>query len=145
VADWVKSNRAEMVRVGEKRRNRYRLIGDTGLEPLRRRIDGTAITRQTAHGNMWRTARNLSVFTPADLAIHSTTDVVSVDEEEASAYCRLLLRGGYLRVERKARPGHHQALYKLIRNTGPAAPRERRVRAVYDDNLCQFTHIAEGA
>ncbi|WP_226779549.1 hypothetical protein [Oceaniglobus trochenteri] len=144
VGEWVKARRAEFTHVGEKRRRRYRLIGDIGVQPLFRRPDGSPVGNQTPQGNMWRSARQLMVFTPRDLAVHSTTDVVIVNEEDAAAYCRMLLRGAYLRVERKARPGVHQALYRLIRNTGPAAPRERRVRAVYDDNLCEFTHIAEG-
>ncbi|WP_126976499.1 hypothetical protein [Frigidibacter oleivorans] len=92
--------------------------------------------------NMWAAARLLQRFTPLDIAIHANTPETPVSEADASAYCQLLLRGGYLRVLEKARPPRRRATYRLIRNTGPEAPVEKRVRAVLDPNLGEYVHIA---
>lgn len=91
--------------------------------------------------NLWRSMRGLRVFTPRDLAAHSTTDTCTVSERQAQAYCQTLVRADYLRVERKAIPGRQQAVYRLIRNTGPTPPEERRVRAIWDQNLRRIVHV----
>ncbi len=95
--------------------------------------------------NLWTAMRGLKSFTPTDLAAHATTDTVQVGLAAAQAYCQALLRGGYLKVERKASPPQREAIYRLIRNTGPLPPRERRVRAVFDENLGQIVHVEGGA
>ena len=41
----------------------------------------------------------------------------------------------------KARPGVRAARYRLVRDTGPRAPRERRVRALWDDNERRYAHV----
>ncbi|MDP2064178.1 MAG: hypothetical protein Q8Q63_03405 [Phaeovulum sp.] len=41
-------------------------------------------------------------------------------------------------------PGRREAIYRLIRNTGPRPPRERRVRAVWDDNLGELVLLNGG-
>jgi len=112
--------------------------------PVTARRDGTAMRHETAAGNMWRAMRGLRVFTPTDIAAHSNTPTCHVALPAAQEYCQMLARAGYLKVERKAVPGRREAAYRLMRNTGPLPPRERRVRAVYDDNLCEFTHMAGG-
>jgi hypothetical protein len=90
---------------------------------------------RSAEENLWTAMRGLRSFTPTDLAAHASTDLVCVVTADAQAYCRVLLAGGYLRVERKASPARHQeAIYRLIRNTGPRPPRATRVSAVVDDN-----------
>lgn len=104
----------------------------------------SAAAAETLHGNMWRAIRGLPSFTALDIAAHATTPTLAVDERHAQEYCRMLAGAGYLRVMQKAAPGRKKAIYKLIRDTGPRPPRERRVRAVYDDNLAEFTHIARG-
>ena len=75
--------------------------------------------------------------------MHANTPNVPVTRDEAQDYCRFLASAGYLKVIRKATPTLTPR-YKLIKNTGPLPPRERRVRAVYDDNLEQFTYVAGG-
>ncbi len=102
----------------------------------------SAIPRETKQGNMWRAIRGLPSFTALDVAAHACTETCPVEERDALDYCQALVRAGYLRVLRKARPGHRPATYKLVRNTGPRPPRERRVRGVWDDNLGEFTHVA---
>jgi hypothetical protein len=90
---------------------------------------------RSAEENLWTAMRGLRSFTPTDLAVHSCNDLVSVAPADAQAYCRVLLAGGYLRVERKASPARKQeAIYRLIRNSGPRPPRAVRVSAVVDDN-----------
>ncbi len=90
---------------------------------------------------LWTGMRGLKSFTPVDLAAHCRADL-AVTVAEASEYCQALLRAGYLRVLRTAIPDTRPAQYALIRNTGPKPPRERRVRAVYDENDGAFVYIA---
>lgn len=100
---------------------------------------------QTAEGNMWRAIRGLrNAFSPTDIATHATTDVVKIASVDAQVFCQMLVRAGYLRVARKAAPPRREAIYRLVRDTGPKPPRERRVRAVWDDNLAEFTHLPGG-
>jgi len=99
---------------------------------------------RTAEENLWTSMRGLRIFTPTDLAAHSSTDLVIVLKADAHAYCRLLLAGGYLKVERKAAPARAQeAIYRLIRNTGPRPPRAVRVSAVVDDNTDMVTLLGD--
>lgn len=90
---------------------------------------------------LWNGMRGLKSFSHVDLAAHCRADL-KVEPKEASEYCQALLRAGYLRVARTAIPNVRPAIYSLIRNTGIRAPRERRVRAVWDENEAQFVYIA---
>jgi hypothetical protein len=83
-------------------------------------------------------------FGPREIAAHATTEETEVTVEAAQDYCRALLGAGYLAVAKKAVPGKTQAIYRLIRNTGPRAPREKRVRAVIDANTEQTIVIGGG-
>jgi hypothetical protein len=98
----------------------------------------------TPQGNMWRAIRGLGAFTYRDVAMHANTSSVPVSEGAARDYCRMLANAGYLRVERKAQPKGRLAVYRLVRDTGPRPPRERRVRAVWDDNRGEYAYIAGG-
>lgn len=90
---------------------------------------------------LWQGMRGLKQFSAVDLAAHCRQDL-KVEVSEAQEYCQALLRSGYLRVVRTAIPDTRPAIYALIRNTGPRPPRERRVRAVWDENEGQFVYIA---
>lgn len=94
--------------------------------------------------NMWTAMRQLKSFTPREVAGHASTPETEVTVEDAQEYCRALLGAGYLTVARKAVPSKTQAIYRLTRNTGPRPPREKRVRAVIDDNTETVTVIGEG-
>jgi hypothetical protein len=96
----------------------------------------------TVHGNLWRSMQLLKAFCPTDLMAHSSTDETRVTVEDASAYCQTLNRAGYLRVTRKAVPGQREAIYRLIRDTGPKPPVLRRIRAVFDQNLGEIVYTA---
>lgn len=69
---------------------------------------------------MWRSMRILRQFTTAD--IESTAEVRA---RNARQYVRTLLDAGYLRTVQAAQPGvvGGGAVYALVRNTGPHAPR----------------------
>lgn len=95
--------------------------------------------------NMWTAMRQMKGgFTPRDLAAHASTEETPVHLDTAQEYCRALLGAGYLAVTRKAVPGKTEAIYRLTKNTGPRAPREKRVRAVVDDNTEQTIVIGGG-
>lgn len=143
VRQWESEGYIRVVRsVGRKRF--YRVSKKKTEVPPSFRADMSAVPSQTAHGNMWRAMRMMRQFSPTDLAIHSTTDVVDVSGQAAKEYCRMLTRAGYLRVIEKALPGRREPRYRLVKNTGPRPPREKRVRAVFDENLDEFTHVAGG-
>ena len=98
----------------------------------------------TKHGNLWRAMTLLKEFCPTDLMAMSCTDLVPVSLKDAHIYCQLLLKAEYLRVQQKAVPGRREASYRLIRNTGPLPPMERRVRAVIDQNEGKVTYLSGG-
>jgi len=91
---------------------------------------------------MWGAIRKLGSFRPTDVA---ALCAIGVSPEQAQAYCRVLLEGGYLRVEKTAVPGVREAIYRLARNSGPRAPRQKRVRAIIDPNAGTVTPMSEGA
>lgn len=113
---------------------------DETAPPVQAR-DGSPARRGRPADHMWTAARMLMSFTPRDLAAHSTTDEVQVSEDDARLFCAMLMRGSYLRVLRKAQPGKREARYKLVRNTGPRPPVEKRLRAIWDENTRSYTHI----
>lgn len=84
---------------------------------------------------MWNSMRGLVEFSPRDISAHSTTPDVRVTEWTAKSYCSMLLRAGYLRVLKKAEPAAgRQAIYRLIRNSGPKPPQIQRIKQVFDPN-----------
>ncbi len=95
--------------------------------------------------NMWTAMRQLKSFSPRDLAAQAATEETEVTLEVAQDYCRALLGAGYLAVARKAVPGKTAAIYRLVKNTGPRAPKEKRVRAVVDANTEQTIVIGGAA
>ncbi|QYK42836.1 MAG: hypothetical protein KF887_06970 [Paracoccaceae bacterium] len=129
VRGWLAQGLAEIVRQARGAQPRlFRLCG-TAVEALQRPRG------RTPEDNLWTAMRGLVSFTPTDIAAHATNDLIVVPVDHARAYCRLLMQAGYLRVERKADPARErEARYRLIQNTGPLPPRERRVRAVVDAN-----------
>lgn len=138
---WVRAGTVEPLGKGDGTTERYRVRGETRPVPA-----APAPAKQTPDGNMWRAMRAFRApFTAVDIAAHSTTDTIAVGPDDARAFCQMLLRSGYLRVLRTAVPGKREAIYRLIRDTGPKPPRERRVRAIWDPNLDAFTHLPGNA
>ncbi len=138
--NWIAMGIAEIART-EGRQRFYRITqfaresADAGAERDLLIESGDTVTEQ-----LWRSMRMQREFSAADLA--STCE--GVTELQAQGYCALLLEGGYLRVVRTAIPAKRTARYRLIKATGATAPRECRVRAIWDANMDDFTHIVRG-
>ncbi|MCB1345335.1 MAG: hypothetical protein H6900_09920 [Rhodobacter sp.] len=136
---WVRAGTVEALGKRDTTTEWYRVIGAARSLPA-----GPDPVKQSSQGNMWRAMRAFRApFTAVDIAAHSSTDVIAVGRDEARSFCQMLTRSGYLKVLRTAVPGKREAIYRLIRDTGPRPPRERRVRAIWDENLGAFTHLPE--
>lgn len=120
-------------RVGHRDAVTWRLIKDEGFYAPRVNRNGEPVTQGLGVEQMWRTMRVLKEFTPRDLALHATTDVIGVTDWTAKSYCSMLLACGYLICVQKAN-AHRQATYRLVRNSGPLAPQIQRVKQVFDPN-----------
>lgn len=140
VWDWIAAGRCEELEgKGSKNRTLYR------LKPIAGKADKPHVKpAQTKLGNMWFAMQQLKTFTAVDVAASAWTEEMDVQPIDAQAYCSSLVKGDtpHLRVHRKAAPGKHPAIYKLIRNTGPKPPQVKRVSAVFDPNLNDLTYIA---
>lgn len=132
VLSWVASGRVLERSAGKRKRKMFELPA-----ALREPKDRSSIVAQ----QLWTAMRGLRSFGPLDLASHCRADL-QVELAEASAYAQSLLRGGYLKVVQTASPGKREAIYKLIRNTGPRPPREKRVQAIWDPNEAIYVYIA---
>lgn len=140
IRNWERLRVVEFIGIGAKRRKVFKVLTDT--LPDRSIGSSAAIRPATVQGNIWRSMRGLKAFTAVDLAAHSNTAEIHVTIEATREYCQMLVRAGYLRIERKGLPGRREAIYRLIQNTGPRPPCERRVRAVFDENLGKLVHVA---
>lgn len=94
----------------------------------------TVVNPRTQEDRIWFAMRKGGTFNAMDLAMWSNSTEFPVSAEKAQAYCRILLKAGYLRCETKADGKGRLATYRLVRNTGPRAPVERRIRALWDPN-----------
>ncbi|MCA3456586.1 MAG: hypothetical protein IOC92_02630 [Rhodobacter sp.] len=148
VRGWVRMRLAAFDHIGGHRRHVFKLLPAAQEVTLPANLT-VAEPQASAEENLWRTAGTLVCFGARDLAFNSTTPGVEVTEDMAARFCQVLLKGGYLKVEKKAafrRAGKSvistPAKYRLIRKTGPVPPVERRVMAVWDANLGQYTHVA---
>lgn len=100
------------------------MAGKKGMSP-RALLNG----KRTAA--MWNSMRQLRTFTTADIV--ATAEVTT---SNAAHYLRGLLAAEYLVMRQPARrgvPGSY-AVYALVRNTGPVAPRVT-AEGVFDGNL----------
>lgn len=142
--DWTRKVVREWKRAGliEDVRSTHRMRALFRVKPAAR--PALAVKARSPEQNMWTAMRQLKSFSPRDLAAQATTEETEVTLETAQDYCRSLLGAGYLGVARKAVPGKTEAIYRLVKNTGPRAPREKRVRAVVDDNTEQTIVIGGG-
>ena len=140
ICRWERKDRIHFVRKGERRQRVY-AIGPRGGDHEAHRGAVAAEASADPKRNMWRAMQLLEQFTPTDLAAVSNVEAAPVSERDAQAYCQSLLRGEYLRVIEKARPGLRPAVYRLVRRTGPKPPVERRVAALFDANLGELTFV----
>lgn len=133
VAGWIAAGRVQVRNGGHRNQRKMFELTPEHREPG----DRTSLIRQ----QLWTAMRGLRSFGPLDLVAHCRADL-RVVEAEASSYAQALLRAGYLRVTRTAIPGERTATYQLILNTGPQAPRERRIQAVWDPNDGAYAYIS---
>ncbi|CUH68022.1 hypothetical protein TG4357_03346 [Thalassovita gelatinovora] len=143
IKDWVRWGYAK---ADGKRGNRdlYRVVkGKTGTPPATD-PSGRVIANVTPHQSMWFVIRKSGVFSYRDVAMQANTQDVAVIEDQARDYCQMLANAGYLDVVRKADGKGRLALYRLVKNTGPLPPREKRIRAVWDDNARDYTYVSRG-
>lgn len=133
IGTWVQEGRLKVRSGGNQNGRKMFEVTGAYREPTDR-------TSQVAQ-QMWTAARGLKTFSPIDLAAHCIADL-HVDLAEASAYAQALLRGGYLNVVKTAVPSVREATYRLTRDTGPRAPREKRVQAIWDPNEARYAFIS---
>ena len=129
---WRGDGRIRVSRVGAHGKAYYRAADrpPAGPQP----VSGDA----TPEGNMWRAMRHLRQFSPTDIAAHANVGGVEITVDKARAYCRQLLASDHLKARRTAIPGRREALYQIVEDTGPRAPRTVRVAGVLDPNTGTF-------
>lgn len=127
-------------------------VSEDGIGPLGRKIfvlnseAEETPTRQSQkplapEQAMWVAIRRAGTFTALDISAVATTEEVPVSVEAVRAYVQTLLAAGYLRVARKSVHRKAPAAYRLIRDTGPAAPTTKRVTVTIDNNQGQIVHV----
>ena len=84
-----------------------------------------------ARDRAWQSMRILRRFSLPDLMA-----TAEVGQDNARKYVRGLARAGYLRVVKAKANGHKggHAVYQLVRDTGPRAPRLQKDGSTYDPN-----------
>jgi len=83
----------------------------------------------TIQEKIWKVIRGLNQFTVEEVAI-----LVEGNPKYVGVYLSSLVYAGYIRKTGRRREGKRsKPLYRLIKNTGPKAPKIRR--NVYDPNL----------
>lgn len=144
VRSWVIQGFALTEGAGNQQRYRLTPEGVALAEtPMPYKV-GSAHPAGRAAQHLWTAARMLPDWTVDELAAHAIAGPVdAIPEAEVRNFVNILARAGYIKVLRKARPGGSAARYRLIRNTGPQPPTERRIRVVWDPNLGELTHVPE--
>jgi hypothetical protein len=90
------------------------------------------MTAAEARQRAWQSMRVLRRFTLPDLQA-----TAEIGRDNVGRYVRGLLRAQYLRIAKPKVNGHvgGHAIYQLVRNTGPHAPRlQHGGAALYDPN-----------
>lgn len=141
LGDWTQSGYVAVVRNVRARRYFRVARRDGTLPPVS--DSGGRQTEASPERRLWTAMRQLPQFTARDLVDHSGLGA-PIGLREAMTYCSMLATAGYLRVIKRGNTKGRLAVYRLIRNTGPLPPREKRVRAVWDDNESGITYVAGG-
>jgi uncharacterized membrane protein YebE (DUF533 family) len=84
---------------------------------------------------MWNSMRQLRTFSQQDLQA-----TAEVGPSRTSRYLQALIRAGYVQRLQPAR-GVVPASYRLVRNTGPVAPRLARDGTLHDANLADPARV----
>lgn len=111
---------------------RYVLVRDNGIEAPRLDRKGQPVTHGLIVEQMWKCLRmQREAVTPRELAAFASTTNADVSELRARRYLRTLELAGY--VSRSGRPARYRL--KPNMNTGPRAPMQSQLEALYDPNL----------
>lgn len=139
--DWEDEGKLTRVTVKNSTKAYFRVP-----KALRGHVSGVEIEpKDTDRDRMWRVMRKLrGSFDVSDVVMYANCPELEVTERAAQEFCGMLCRAGYLTVLRKAVHGKTRAVYRLVKDTGPRAPRERRIRVIWDDNLGEIAHMPEG-
>lgn len=139
IRHWVDAGQIRVSRIGRNGKRWYTPchLPLPGPQP----VSGEA----TPEGNMWRAMRLLRHFNPTDVAAHANAGGVEVTVEKARAYCRQLLASNHLKVRQTAIPGRREALYQIVEDTGPRAPKPVRLAGILDPNTGGFSPAKGGA
>lgn len=127
INQWRDEGACELVRV-EGRQQVFRL---TEAAPEHQPVRGAPRSDEDA---LWTAMRLLRRFDPNDLVASTTAARPGMSMQIARTYCQFLAKAGYLRCLAPAVMGKREASYALARNTGPLAPRPRRIRVLVDPN-----------
>lgn len=139
VRHWLRDGRVRIARLGANNKRYYAPVEKAVLPAAE---PGSVVTPE---GNMWRAMQHLRQFTPTDIAGAANSGGVEITLEKARAYCRQLLGSGHLHVRMTAIPGRREAIYRLIEDTGPRAPRPVRLAGIEDPNTGVFVPAKGGA
>lgn len=114
----------------------FRIATRQSAAPMFKR-DGTLIADQmTARQALWNAMRSpffRSGFKLIDISVHASTDTLPVTQRSARLYISCLLRAEYLIVLQKGTRSE-PTIWRLVRNTGPVAPKLLKTECVYDPN-----------
>ncbi len=132
--------KAEIIRgTGEQNprgRPFYRIVARQSATPAFKR-DGTLIPdRMTARQALWNAMRSpffRNGFTLIDISAHASTNSLAINRRSARLYISCLLRAEYLIVLQRG-SSTTPTIWRLVRNTGPAAPKLLKAECVYDPN-----------
>ena len=130
---WQAAGKVSILDAGNQRgRSRSWEVVPAHRAPLSR----VARIRQQA----WVAMRGLKEFSRTDLIAHCDADL-KPEARDVADFVAMLLKAGYLRVTRLATASGREARYRLVRDSGPRAPDERRVAILFDVNEGRITHV----
>ncbi len=131
---------AEIVRreveSAERAATLYRVVKRQSATPSFKR-DGTLIVdHMTARQALWNAMRSpffSKGFSLVDITKYASTDTLSINERSARNYILRLVQAEYLIALQRGTPAK-PAIWRLVRNTGPASPKLLKTHVVYDPN-----------
>ncbi|MEL7114005.1 MAG: helix-turn-helix domain-containing protein [Pseudomonadota bacterium] len=135
--DWIKQGK--VVKLAERRGGRQLYQASPG------EIRSIEHARAAdPYQNMWFVMRKSGgPFRPEDVAAYASVGKVEISASDAADYCWFLDQAGYLIIVERGRQGLTDRTYRLIKDTGPRAPRPEWRLAAFDPNVGRVT-FADG-
>jgi hypothetical protein len=117
---------------GSRMQPTYSLEIDCGIDAPRVRADGSEVTQGQGRESLWTAMKILKLF-----EVRTVAELAQTSVNDAEHFTTALLKAGYLKLIRQAKPGR-RAIYQFFRDTGPKAPMIQRAgKQVFDPNLGQ--------